>query len=336
MSTLRQDPTTRQWVIVAPVRADRPHQPAPMQRPELAEHDPLCPFCPGNEDQTPPEISRYPTDGDWEVRVFPNLYGALSGDGSVARTGPPLFRQMPGVGSHEVVVESRRHNARIDTMTTEEVAHVIQMWRVRYRELIDQPHIRAVVVFKNFGMLAGTSLVHPHSQIVATPVFLPGLLRRVDVATHYYDENGSCVYDDIVAAEREDGRRIVDECGNFIAFEPWGAATPYETWVAPTFHQSSFGDLGDEEIDELATILIRTLAAIRRACADPDFNLVLFSAPSNGQMDRVFHWHIKLLPRLTTTAGFELGSAMSINIVPAEDAAEALRKALVAANAVPC
>jgi UDPglucose--hexose-1-phosphate uridylyltransferase len=336
MSTLRQDPTTRQWVIVAPVRADRPHQPAPVKRPKLPEMDPSCPFCPGNEDQTPPEIARYPKDGEWQVRVFPNLYAALSGDGSVARSGPPLFRQMPGVGGHEVVVESRRHNGRIDEMTTEEVARIIETWRARYRTLIEQPHIRAVVVFKNFGVLAGTSLVHPHSQIVATPVFLPRLLRRVDVATRYYDENGSCVYDDVIAAEREAGIRVVDECGSFLAFEPWAAASPFETWVMPSFHQSSFGDLADDEIDDLATILIRTLAAVRRACGDPDFNLVLFSAPSNGQMDRVFHWHIKLLPRLTTTAGFELGSAMNINTVTAEDAAEGLRKALVAANAVPC
>jgi UDPglucose--hexose-1-phosphate uridylyltransferase len=306
-----------------------------MQRPQLSELDPSCPFCPGNEDQTPPEIARYPKDGAWEVRVFPNLYGALTGDGSVARTGPPLFRQMPGVGSHEVVVESRRHDARIDQMTRDEVAHVIQMWRARYRELIDQPHIRAVVVFKNFGTLAGTSLVHPHSQIVATPVFLPRLLRRMDVATRYFDENGSCVYDDVIAAEREAGLRIVDECGNFLAFEPWAATSPFETWVAPSFHQASFGDVTDEEIDDLATILIRTLGAIRRACGDPDFNLVVFSAPSNGLTDRVFHWHIKIVPRLSTTAGFELGSAMNINMVTPEDAAEALRTALVAANAVP-
>src|SRR5213593_1946880 len=165
MSTLRQDPTSRQWAVMAPVRADRPHQPVVVPRPDLPELDPSCPFCPCNEDQTPPEILRDPKEGDWQVRVVSNLYGALTGDGSVARTGPPLFRQMPGVGSHEVVVESRRHDARIDQMTRDEVAHVIQMWRARYRELIDQPHIRAVVVFKNFGTLAGTSLVHPHSQI---------------------------------------------------------------------------------------------------------------------------------------------------------------------------
>jgi len=328
MSTLRQDPTTRQWAVLAPVRADRPHEPVVEPRPQLPELDPSCPFCPGNEDQTPPEIFRDPTDGDWRVRVVPNLYGALSGDGSVARTGPPLFREMPGVGSHEVVIESRRHDARMDEMTQAELARVVDVWRTRYRELIDDPHIRAVVVFKNFGALAGTSLIHAHSQIVATPVFLPRLLRRVDVATRYYDENGACVYDEVIAAERAAQVRLVEEYGGFVAFEPFAANSPYETWVAPTFHQGSFGDLADEEVDDLAGILIRTLTAIRKACGDPDFNLVMYSAPTNGHTDEVFHWHIKVLPKLATPAGFELGSAMSINTVAPEDAASALRKAL--------
>lgn len=300
-----------------------------MPRPTLAEREATCPFCPGNEDMTPPEILREPSGSDlWKVRVVPNLYGALSGDGQVARTGPPLFREMPGAGSHEVVIESDRHSDRLDEMSQADVARVMHVWRTRYRELIRRPHIRAVVIFKNFGALAGTSLAHPHSQVVGTPVFLPRLLRRLDVATRYYDENGVCVYDDVIAAEKDAKSRIVDECGRFIAFEPFAAGSPFETWIAPSFHQGSFEDLADEDVDDLACILTHTLSAIRRACGDPDLNLVMYSAPINGH-EVVFHWHIKILPKLSTPAGFEIGSAMSINTVPPEDAALALRGALI-------
>src|SRR5919197_520357 len=264
MSTLRQDPTTRQWSILAPRRGARPHEPVVVPRPTLGERDDRCPFCPGNEDQTPPEIDRLPREGAWAVRVVPNMYAALSGDGSVSRTGPPLFREMPGVGSHEVVIESPRHDARLDEMAVEDVARVVEMWRIRYRALIALEHIQAVVVFKNFGPLAGTSLVHTHSQVVATPVFLPRLLRQLDV----------------------------------------------------------------EDVEDLAGIIKDVLRAIRIGCGDPDYNLVMFSAPSNGRTDRVFHWHIKVVPKLATPAGFELGSAMSINIEPPERAAEVLREAL--------
>ncbi len=327
MSTLRQDPTTRQWSVLAPRRSERPHAPVVVPRPDLPTRDPGCPFCPGNEDQTPPEIFRVPDDPDWRVRVVPNMYSALVGEGEARRTGSPMFREMPGVGSHEVVIESPRHDARFDEMTQDDVAEVVDVWRSRYRALIGRPEVRAVVVFKNFGALAGTSLAHPHSQVVATPVFLPRLLRRLDVATRYFDDNGVCVYDDVIAAEREVRLRIVDECGGFLAFEPFASNSPYETWVLPKFHQGSFGDLADEEVDDLACALIRTLTALRRACGDPDFNLVLYSAPTNGHTDEVFHWHIKIIPKLATPAGFEIGSAMSINTVAPEDAAKTLRRA---------
>ncbi len=328
MSTLRQDPTTRQWSVLAPRRGARPHAPVVLPRPDLLRHDAGCPFCPGNEDQTPPEIFRDPPGPDWQIRVVPNLYAALSGDGAVYRRGGPFTREMPGAGSHEVVIETPHHDLRLEELPHEQVARVVRAWRERYRELIAQPHVRAVVVFKNFGPLAGTSLVHPHSQIVATPVFLPRLLRRLDVATRYYDENGTCVYDEVIRAEQESGDRMVDEHGSFVAFEPWAATSPFETWIAPTFHQGSFGALADEEIDDLAAVLVRTLTAVRRACGDPDFNLVMYSAPTNGHVEEVFHWHLKLIPRLSTQAGFEIGSAMGINTVTPEDAALALRGVL--------
>ena len=332
MSVLRQDPTTHQWGIVAPVRGDRPHSPAVWARPELPARDPSCPFCPGNEDQTPPEVARDPADG-WQVRVVPNKYGALGGNGSTERGGSPMFRDMPGVGSHEVVIESPRHDARMHDMSVEEVSRVVRMWRARYRELIAEPQLRAVVVFKNFGTLAGTSLVHPHSQVVATPVFLPRLIRRLDVATRYFDDNGHCVYDDLIEAERDAGARIVEERGGFVSLVPFAAATPFETWILPTSHESSFGEIRDEEIEGFASLLRSTFGAIRAACGDPDYNLVLYSAPLNGHPEEYFHWHVKILPKLTTPAGFEIGSAMSINTVLPEDSAVALRGALHHAHA---
>ncbi|HEY7659745.1 MAG TPA: galactose-1-phosphate uridylyltransferase [Actinomycetota bacterium] len=328
MSTLRQDPTTRQWAILATRRGDRPHEPVVIPRPQLPEHEDTCPFCPGNEDQTPPEILRVP-GSDWMVRVVPNMFAALTGAGPAERSGDRMFREMPGLGSHEVVIETPRHDGRMDELDPADVSLVVRVWLERYRTLIASPDVRAVVVFKNFGALAGTSLTHPHSQIVATPVFLPRLLRRLNVASRYYDENGVCVYDDVIAAEQTAADRIVLEQGGFVAFEPWAAQSPFETWIAPTFHQGSFGDLADEHVDDLAEILVRTLTALRGAAGDPDFNLVLYSAPTNGwDSDRVFHWHLKLIPRISTQAGFEIGSAMSINTLAPEDAAEALRAAL--------
>jgi UDPglucose--hexose-1-phosphate uridylyltransferase len=330
MSTLRQDATTGQWVVLAPRRSDRPHEQLFVPRPSLPQRDDACPFCPGNEEQTPPEIDRLPSRDGWQVRVVPNLFAALDGEGSVERSGPRLFREMPGVGSHEVIVESPRHDARLDEMPVDDVSAVVRAWRMRYRALIAEPHIRAVVVFKNFGPLAGTSLIHTHSQIVATPVSLPRMLRRLDVARRYTDEHGSCVYDDVLAAERESGARVVLDTGRFVAISPFAAGTPFETWILPSEHQSDFGHVGDDDVAHLARAIREVLGGIRTACGDPDYNLVVFSVPFDGPSDRSFHWHVKVLPKLSTPAGFELGSAMSINTVEPEDAAEGLRAAIAA------
>jgi UDPglucose--hexose-1-phosphate uridylyltransferase len=224
-----------------------------------------------------------------------------------------------------VVVESRAHDVRMGDMKVDDVARVVGAWRTRYRALMEQPEIRAVVVFKNFGRLAGTSLEHPHSQIVATPVFLPRLLRRLDVAIRYFDTHRSCVYDDVLSAELDAEERIVHQNAGFVAFAPFASASPFETWILPRRHGPSLAGLRDGELNDLADVLAEVAGRLFAACGDPDWNLVVYSAPDDGH--EAFHWHIKVIPRLSTQAGFEMGSAMGINTVTPEDAAAQLRAA---------
>jgi len=300
-----------------------------MERSTLPERDPTCPFCPGNEEETPPEIARYPDGSAWNVRVVPNLFAALgaeSGNGhSSASQG--LFQEIPGTGSHEVVVESRRHDARLDELDENDVARVIETWRARAGALGARPEVQGVVVFKNFGPLAGTSLVHTHSQIIATPVPLPAIEHRVDVATRFREEEGACVYETLVEEERARAVRVVDDADGFTVLTPFASAAPYETWIVPREHRASFAELGDDAVGPLAGALIRALGAIRRACDDPDYNLMVVSADGEESAG-AFHWFVRIVPKLTTPAGFELASGMSINTVAPEDAAAALRSAL--------
>jgi UDPglucose--hexose-1-phosphate uridylyltransferase len=331
MSTLRQDPTTNEWVIIAPQRAGRPHVDPPAPRPALKPRDPMCPFCPGNEDRTPPEIRRHPAEGPWEQRVFPNLYPALEAGRSTERTGERGTREMPGVGFHEVVVESPRHDERPDEMPAERLAQVIQIWRARYGALKQEPAVKAVMVFKNFGDRAGTSLAHPHSQILATPVFPPDQLHRYAVATRYFDDTGHCVYVDLLEREREAGVRVVAETDEFIAVVPFAATLPFETWIAPRRHETSFDRLDDDRVLPLAGLVRALLGGLRRAGGDPDYNLVVQSAPALEEAKPFFQWHLRLLPRVSTTAGFELATGMSINTAVPEESARILREAVAEA-----
>ena len=332
MGTLRQDATTNEWVILAPDRATRPGrlrgEPTAGGRPPVPTHDPACPFCPGNEDQTPPELLRSPAEGPWERRVVPNRYPALTPDGETHRRGEPLAREMDGVGYHEVVVESPQHDERLDEMSIDRLAGVVTTWRDRYRTLAVDPRVKAVIVFKNFGERAGTSLVHPHSQILATPVIPPDALRRYAVATRYFDDTGRCVYLDLLDRELETAERVVAERPGLVAVAPFASREPYETWITPRTSRPSFASLQDGEVRELADLLRDLVAALRQAAGDPDYNLVIHSAPAGEESKPFFLWHLRVLPRIVTPAGFELGSGMSINCVAPEAAARRLREAM--------
>jgi len=185
-----------------------------------------------------------------------------------------------------------------------------------------------VVVFKNFGPLAGTSLVHTHSQVIATPVALPAIEHRVKVATRFREEEGgACVYETLLEEERASAVRVVDDVAGFTVLAPFASSAPFEAWIVPHEHRASFSELGDDGIAPLARAVIRALGAIRRACEDPDYNLMVISADGERDAD-AFHWFVRIVPKLTTPAGFELASGMSINTVAPEDAAAALRSAL--------
>ena len=327
MTELRLDPTLRNWVIVAPERSKRPdafrgHHP---QRAQLAEP---CVFCAGREADTPPELFRLrDRTGGWRVRVIPNKFPALSADGRRDQRANGLgFTSMPGTGRHEVVVESPQHDWDLSTAEVNEVRDLLSAYRSRHRVLRDSG-TAAVIIFRNHGPGSGTSLPHPHSQIVAAPVVPLMVRHRLDVALQHYDVTGHCLYIEILERELADGRRIVVQNEGFVAFQPFAAAAPFETWIMPRVHRASFADVTDEELAHLASALRDVLSGLRDLLDDPDYNYVIHSAPPGDDDKPYFLWHVQIAPRLTTPAGFELGSGISVNPSSPEMTAPALREA---------
>ena len=332
MSEIRQDMTTNEWVIIATERAKRPHDFARPAKPLPPEFDPKCPFCPGNEDKTPPEVLAYRKDGrangpGWWIRVMPNKFAALSPlQGEPKRdVEAGLFRKMEGSGRHEVLIENPKHNLYYHQYDDKQAEEVLIALRERYLILHKEPNVKVVIIFKNHGDQAGTSLAHPHCQIVATSIVPQSLRRRLAAATRYYDDNGGCVYCDIMDAERKLGVRVVEDSQRFMAIHPFASRSPFETWVLPKSHGASFGSLTIDDAKELGRVLKRQLAKIFSLLGNPDYNIVVHTAPVNEETEDYFHWHMRIIPRLTMTAGFEIGSGIFINTALPEETAEAIR-----------
>jgi len=335
MPILRQDITTRSWTIIATERAKRPHDFVKDQKEvlELPEYDPQCPFCPGNEHIAPPEVfSITGSDGRWKIRVVPNKFPALvksqrSGERLRWRNGP--YIEMPGEGIHEVVIECPQHSRTIATMDLAQVETVVTTYRERFLTIDSSATNQMIIIFRNQGEGAGTSLLHPHSQIVATPIVPVDVRRRLEEAQRYYDDNGTCVYCDIIRYEMSTKERLVESNHGFVVICPFASTVPFEMWILPIRHEASFGQLSDAEIPLLAHSLRSSLTRLHKLLGNPDYNYVVRSAPHYTAMEPHFHWHIQILPRLTKTAGFEIGSGMAINVTLPEEAASSLREVKV-------
>jgi UDPglucose--hexose-1-phosphate uridylyltransferase len=338
MSTLRFDPTTSDWVIFAPSRSLRPHDLRAKTGGEddLAANVTNCPFCPGNEAFTPPEIYslRSPADpAHWQVRVFPNKFPALRIEENPRREADGgMFQFMGGCGAHEVIVESPDHRLFLAQQPLDQVERVLRTLQLRYQDLMRDRRFQTVILFKNHGTEAGTSLAHPHWQLIATPV-VPRLLRvKHFEASEYFDRTGACLYAVIREQELEAGKRILAANDDYVAFMPYASHTPFETWIVPRNFPPSFTQVRPERLRTLAEVLKKVLLELHTALGNPAFNLTIDDVPRGDEDKEYFLWHIRILPRLTTPAGFELGSGMAINTVLPEDAVAFLTEVAVVEN----
>jgi UDPglucose--hexose-1-phosphate uridylyltransferase len=318
-------------VIFATERARRPHELARRQEPKQPPHYvATCPFCPGNEQQTPPEIARVNgPDGHWQLRVVPNKYAALTPEVPPERRIERSRRMMGGFGHHEVIVESPDHAAHTAIQTASQVANTVRIFKARYDELSLDSRVEHVTIFKNHGVEAGTSLEHPHAQLIATPVISPQVRSRLYEALRHFDEFGECIFCTMLEEELHEECRVVLASDHFVALHPFASYTPFQTYIYPRRHKASFGNISGAEITDLARLLRVVLAKLYVGLNNPDFNYAVRSAPAENAGVKYYHWYLSIIPRLTRVAGFELGSGMFINTVLPEASAAFLRETKV-------
>jgi UDPglucose--hexose-1-phosphate uridylyltransferase len=338
MPQLRKDPVTREWVIIATERSRRPTDFKVSEdiesRPSFVE---TCPFCPGNEAMTPAEVLAYRSADSvrngpgWWVRVVPNKFPALAIEGDLDRQGFGMYDMMNGIGAHEVIIECVEHNRSPASLSPLQAQEVFWAYRDRYRDLIQDKRFKYILLFRNHGKVAGASLEHPHSQLIALPMVPIDVALKIEGATRYHDYHERCVYCDMVKQECNFGERIVCENADYVAFCPFAAKYPYETWIVPRRHQVSFADAERGSLNAFSALVQEVLQRIGVALNHPPYNYTLHTAPVNEDRERDFHWHLSIMPRLTIAAGFEMGTGIYINVTSPEDAARYLREAQVGA-----
>jgi UDPglucose--hexose-1-phosphate uridylyltransferase len=330
MPELRKDPVHGRWVIIATERSRRPSDFAQEERRSVGG---FCPLCEGNEDRTPPEVLAFrengalPNSPGWSLRVVPNKFPALRIEGDLDREGEGIYDKMNGIGAHEVVVETPHHSETLSTLPLKNVENVLWAYRERMVDLRRDHRLRYVMVFKNYGSAAGASLEHTHSQIIALPIVPTRVREEIEGAKNYFLYKDRCVFCDIIRQELRQRSRVITENSGFVSIAPFASRFPFETWILPKAHQTSYELMENSIYGQAAEILSDTLRRLRQVLDDPPYNYIIHTSSSPEQDRDYYHWHIEIMPKLTKVAGFEWGTGFYINPTPPEEAAEYLREA---------
>ena len=286
-----------------------------------SDPDRPCPFCPGHEEATLPALETVDAGGHWRMRVIPNLYPAFDGDEpfAVHHLGP-VHVQAEASGIHEVFVYTPNHDGGVHLVTDDEAGDVMLMLKRRLQQHAAQHHVRYTQVIINHGREAGASLTHPHGQLLGLP-FVPGEMIEEERAFTRFE--GGCILCATVEAELVDEKRVVFATEDAICISPFWAGTPFELLIIPRSHDLHLTDSSDDTLRAMGIAIRDSLLALREIHGDIAYNLVFHTAPHH--YNGAYHWHVHLFPKLVTTAGFERGTGVMINIVPPEQAAGQLR-----------
>ncbi|MCL5037533.1 MAG: galactose-1-phosphate uridylyltransferase [Chloroflexi bacterium] len=329
MNELRRDPLSGNWIIIGErIGGKRPFQYE------------KCPFCPGQEDQTPPPIYTRTDNGSWLVRVVPDRFPVLQIEGDLNKYGVDMYDRMDGIGAHEIIIESPDHKATLGTLSVRNIAFLLETWQQRILDLKKDKRFSYILVFRNQGPGTGVFTAHPYSQVVATP-FIPTVVKpNLKSMKRYFELKERCILCDSIAQVRRSGDRIIAQTKNFISIAPFASQSMYETMILPLCHSYEFEcDNTWERLEELARLLKRVVGAIESLMLEnPSHTLVIHTSPNldsdndtEGQwktLKQDFHWFIRIMPHPNPMSGFERGTGISTNIMSPEKATLLLREKL--------
>ncbi len=343
-SELRFDLVSKDWVVIATARARKPESFKIEKRRDWTEKLDQCPFCNIDQQESPTLIyskgKKIPLaqpltpkgmvlgriiPQDWTTIVVPNKYPAFASGANLEERAEGPYRLMSGIGFHEVIV-TRDHGRSPAQFSTAEMQEVLDVYQERYLDLMNEKLVNYISIFHNHGPEAGASVLHPHSQIIAIPITDPDINGSLAGSKRYWNAHKKCVHCVMLAWDRKDGRRVVYENKEFVVLCPFASSSAFEVRVFPKNHLAYFERMREEQKQYLADAFLTALQKLHKGLSDPPYNFFLHTAPCDGKNYDYYHWHLEILPKTATWAGFELGTGIEISTIEPEKAAEYLRR----------
>ncbi len=326
----RWHPLREEWVVVAAHRQNRPWigETVGRENEALPDYQSDCYLCPGNM-----RVSGRRNDDYTGAFVFDNDHPCVGFDAPRELENPPgIYRNRPATGVARVVCYSPKHSLTLAELETAEIDNLLRVWQEQYVELGNLKEINHVLIFENKGEVVGVSNPHPHCQIYATNFVFKTIETEARVSERHLAETGRILFQDILRAEREDGRRIIYENETAIAFLPYFARYAYEAFVAPKASHASIAELNDAELRDFAAALKCLSIKFDNLWRMPfPYVMPLHQAPTDGGDYRGFHFHIEFHPPLRRPnllkylAGPEVGGGNFLSDTSPEEKAAELR-----------
>jgi len=333
VSEIRFDKVENRYVIIAPERLTRPSlYPADINE---IKNDKLCPFCRGNEDMTPPSIYSLKDSNSWKIRVIPNLYKALKIEADFGFKEDGIYEKSDGFGAHEIIIDNYKHIVKFEDLSSEDMRDWFEVIKFRVEDLKRDVRLHYFSIFKNQGKNSGATLPHIHTQLIAMPFIPKEELYNLKEYFRFYKTYGRSVFCDIVDFELKEDKRVFIDSKNFIAFCPYASHFAFEVMILPKFDCLSVLELQRGKMDELSEVLKESLNRLKRELGEFDYNLYLQNPPMQksfeseeffDDLEGLFRFYIKIVPRLYKMGGFELQTGQNINPILPETVAKLLRR----------
>ncbi len=237
-----------------------------------------------------PRRAKRPDEAKGTEPVCPFCVGREASEAEVYRVGGSpgdsdwqirvLPNKFPFAPIHEVIIHSPDHHKSFDELPLSQSELVLKTFRQRFQTHQDKGQ---VYIFHNHGEGGGESLPHPHSQLAVVPEHV-----KMDIPRLHVSSEGD-----------------YQETLHFMLSCPATSQWPDEVWVFPKKRGRNFGEITDEEIKDLAKVLYRLIQIfdLRHGHEFP-FNFYIYPGGD---------WYLRLIPRVKSLGGFELGTGVYVN-----------------------